>query len=315
MPENNYTERQKIKQLQAAKTPSNHTGTQQQHTDNRIEAVSQRKLQQTMSNSPQTKQLMAFQNMANSFAMKSAIPIQKRQSEKSVYTKPLPFNSQIPAQLTKITNGKSSIENTGQQFTYGPSKTVTVGKEMEAYLDPVSPIRGWSANLNKSQDEMMTTMRSAHGITGGDLVKGHLLNDNLGGTALGDNLYPITRGANSSHLKFVENIAKNHVWHGGGLYYKVVVDGTPSITASSSNFLTEVAPWNPKTNTKGSGAFINVESDLGDVRNYESAYNPDDFSEHLSREKNPTKPKHFVGPAKNVSDLSSVEATARENDS
>jgi hypothetical protein len=218
------------------------------------------------------------------------------------------------AQLIKITKGKSVIENEGQPFVYGQGKSVTVGKTMEAHLDPASPIRGWSANLNKSQTEMMSTMRSYHGITGGDLVKGHLLNDNLGGTALGENLFPITRGANSSHLKYVENIAKNYAWQGTGVYYKLVVSGAPNINATSSNFLTSIAEWNPNTNQYGQMEYINVESDLNQVRDYEAAYNPDDFNEELSREKNPSKPKHFGEPAKNVRDLQDWETNARSGD-
>lgn len=224
-------------------------------------------------------------------------------------------NSNDPAQLVKITKGKSSIENIGQTFDYGNGNAVTVGKSMEAYLDPKSPIRGWSANLNKSQNGMMTAMRNYHNITGGDLVKGHLLNDNLGGTALGENLYPITRGANSSHLGYVENIAKNHAWKGKGLYYRLVVQGDPSIDATYSNFLTTIGEWDPSSNQISSETNINVESDLTQVRDYESAYNPEDFNEHLSREKNPLKPSNIADPAKNVSDLSDQEQLARSNDS
>jgi hypothetical protein len=56
-------------------------------------------------------------------------------------------------------------------------------------------------------------------------VKGHLLNDNLGGPGTDVNLYPITAEANKVHENQVESLLKQWVnQEGFWVYYKVTVD-------------------------------------------------------------------------------------------
>lgn len=126
---------------------------------------------------------------------------------------------------------KSHVANNGQGFSWN-GKTTTVGKTMLAFLDPKDPLKGESASANSSQSEMMDAIRDKYALKGNQLVKGHLLNDNLGGKAYGNNLYPITGSTNKTHLGFAENAIKNLVWGDGKkktvptpTWYQVVIDG------------------------------------------------------------------------------------------
>lgn len=69
------------------------------------------------------------------------------------------------------------------------------------------------ANLNKPKDGNTI------------YIKGHLLNDNLGGPGVADNLYPITHQANVDHDNLVEEPIKEWVnKHGGIVHYQVNVN-------------------------------------------------------------------------------------------
>lgn len=212
---------------------------------------------------------------------------------------------------------KTTINYSGQNYTYAKNKTQMVGKLMEAHLDPAEPIRGQSANVNKSQDTMMQAIRDNWGIKGGNLVKGHLLNDNLGGNALSYNLYPISKPANSAHLGYVENLAKQELWkHGHGLYYKVAVDGKPNVNTATSAFKCELKVWNPKTKKYGEQLLkLNVNSDLNDVKSKDAYHDVYDvYSSDPDRYGNPLKPKGFKEPTKSVGNLSDTEKQYRDKD-
>lgn len=223
------------------------------------------------------------------------------------------------ASSTKTTQLKTTIVNYSQSYTYAKNKTQMVGKTMEAWLDPAQPIRGQSANLNTSQDDMMNTIREGYGIKGGNVVKGHLLNDNLGGSALSNNLFPITKGANSAHLGYVENVAKLELWkQGQGIYYRVDVEGAANINTPEAKFICLIKEWNPKTDKTGGQLLkVGVTSNLNDYGSkgaYHDVEDMDDSDEEVDREKNPKKPPGFVNPATKVGDLADFEVDLRNND-
>lgn len=199
-----------------------------------------------------------------------------------------------------------------QSYNYGTG-SINVGQVMEVGLDPNDMKHGQSANLNTSQDPMMSEIRQQWGIKGGALVKGHLWNDNLGGSAMNYNLYPITKAANSDHLGYVENKAKEYIWqHQQPIYYKVEVDGTPDINSAKAEFDCEIRAWNPNTNKLGNLLFgpVTIVSDLNDVGAYNEAYetytgNPAD------RQKRPKKPKWATSPKTKVGELSKQEVWDR----
>lgn len=88
-------------------------------------------------------------------------------------------------------------------------------------LDNPDIRKGEDAGKNKDQNAMMGDYRLKTGLVGGQLVKGHLLNEYLGGKAKNSNLYPITDGANSDYLGYVENHVKKLVLAGRTVQYEV----------------------------------------------------------------------------------------------
>lgn len=196
-----------------------------------------------------------------------------------------------------------------QMYTYGPGKTVETGSYVEVGLDPNQMLQGQSANLNTGQDEMMEYIRRKWNITGGDLVKGHLWNDNLGGDALNHNLYPITKAANSDHLGYVENKAKEYIYNGHPIYYRVEVDATPNIEEPIAEFDCEIREWNPNVpNAVGKNLFgpVTIYSDLRSVHAYNEAY-VTYTGEKADRQKRPPKPYWLKSPKTKVGELSRDE--------
>lgn len=210
---------------------------------------------------------------------------------------------------------KSRVINHGQDFTWGFNKT-KVGHGMKAWLEPGSLVQGESANLNKDQDNMMHAIRYKHGLVGGDLVKGHLLNDNLGGKAMNNNLFPITRAANKQHLLTVENYAKQALWGDQfPIWYTVEVEGTPNVNASQHGFKVQIGRWAGGTNYNAEApAEISgtITSNLGAPKDYDGS-NTDDLERHTA---NTLKWAVQNGLAKtpktSVSSLNQEEYNARE---
>jgi len=152
---------------------------------------------------------------------------------------------------------KTQIENFGQPFTYDGSQ-VTVGKSMKAKLDPKDKKTGESAVINKDQDEMMDAIRDEYNLKGNEVVKGHLLNDNLGGLALDANLFPISGEANKVHLHNVESVAKDVYELGQGLYYTVDVESDAKLKKPNSKFKVKLATWDPTSDKIGTYLTTNM---------------------------------------------------------
>lgn len=106
----------------------------------------------------------------------------------------------------------------------------TVGSVMEAkLLGPDHPEGGPPSG----QDVLMGKLPSRTGSEDENYVRGHLLNDNIGGPGQAHNLFPITQKANRQHLQYMESSVKKWVnqdryW----CYYKV------AITNQKDNFNT-----------------------------------------------------------------------------
>lgn len=168
---------------------------------------------------------------------------------------------------------KTLIKNEGMECKYikeNKETSVIVGKKMEAWLDPQNMYGGQIADINTSQDDLMSWIKHIFPKAIGQFsVKGHLLNDNLGGTALGNNLYPISKGANGKHLFTAENYVKQAMSENKCVMYSVEVEGSDNYTkANDSNskatFHTKVSPWNKVSNEVGPTKYTaNIVSDLG----------------------------------------------------
>lgn len=196
---------------------------------------------------------------------------------------------------------------------HNADKTTEVGKSVEVWLDPNSMIQGQSANLNTSQDGMMGAIRNRWNIWGGGIVKGHLWNDNLGGNALNNNLYPITKAANADHLRYIENVAKSFVFQKIPIYYKVEVDANPYIDEPIAEFDCEVREWNPQRPCYAGNLLhspITIHSDLRNVGAYNEAY--ETYTGLCPRRVgNPRFPNWLRSPKTKVSDLTDQEKRLR----
>jgi hypothetical protein len=140
---------------------------------------------------------------------------------------PCGLSLQRKARSANVRQLKLIEKEESQPFKYqdknGRQKSVDVGKRMVARLSLDNPDikKGQPASKNTDQNAMMADYKSKKGLGRDQLVKGHLLNEYLGGKAKNANLYPITDGANSDHLGYVENNVKKLVLAGRTVQYEV----------------------------------------------------------------------------------------------
>lgn len=97
-------------------------------------------------------------------------------------------------------------------------KSAVVGKKMTATLDPNAPIKG---STPKTGGDTNTLYEDLNKKYGGNYVRGHLLNDNLGGLGVMENLYPLSTAANGAHLEHVEGPVKALLISGNTVKYEV----------------------------------------------------------------------------------------------
>jgi|GEM_PF-2051153 len=145
-----------------------------------------------------------------------------------------------PAQLA--TNIRHNTEN----YSYMPQgvdavrANETVGNRMRATLDPEDIVTGSSTGA--PQANFIKAIRAT--FPRDSMIRGHLLNHDLGGFGVHENLFPITAKANSRHLHHVEKYVKNALYDANqhadrkGVYYEVNVTGAKSDAADNpvSNF-------------------------------------------------------------------------------
>lgn len=112
-------------------------------------------------------------------------------------------------------------------------KKEIVGKKMEATLDPNDKVRG-SAPGNGVQAELMSTLK-ANGYK--RMVRGHLLNGQLGGLGIAANLFPISTQANAKHKNHVENPIKDQITKGKEIKYSVTVQSQNKMSNPNANFV------------------------------------------------------------------------------
>lgn len=233
-----------------------HSGKQQKvgftgFTDNRPEAKQLKQVQHNLSFSPQADRIAQMQMMASS----------------------------------PVVQLKTKITHKTKPFTYphkGNQITEPVGEEMNAYLDPTDVVVG-SATGDPQLDLYHSVQGAVH-----PMIRGHLLNHDLGGFGVEENLYPITSGANTKHKNHVENHVGDELnkasaaGNGSGVYYSVKVnpiqDTSHNLMNNTSTFVCEayhVANMNPgSVGTKGALILkANIESMPGGV-NHSNAVDP-----------------------------------------
>lgn len=109
------------------------------------------------------------------------------------------FNSGQVINPTQIIQRFTEIEHTPGNLKYedsdGDDQVAEVGMHMRAFLDPAHPRKG-SEPGSGGDYAIYTELRDYYD---GNFIKGHLLNADLGGIGIPDNLFPITSEANSQH--------------------------------------------------------------------------------------------------------------------
>jgi hypothetical protein len=86
---------------------------------------------------------------------------------------------------------------------------INVGKTMKAKLDVQDPVKGSAPGSSGPHDDLMTALDNQY--PGAGFLRGHLLNDNLGGFGIWENMFPITKNANAHHLEGAERWVKQSV--------------------------------------------------------------------------------------------------------
>jgi hypothetical protein len=123
-----------------------------------------------------------------------------------------------PKKITDVRWTSDTLQIGGQ--------SATVGKHMAAY--PLAPDHepGSTSAADTHQDLLMATLVNAGNTqvpNHSKFIKGHLLNDNVGGPGAAFNLFPITADANANHLAFVEKYVKAQLAGHYVLAYEVAV--------------------------------------------------------------------------------------------
>ncbi|MBC3812171.1 hypothetical protein [Undibacterium aquatile] len=201
---------------------SNASAVQSEFTDQRPQATVQRQLQNAANNSPQSHQLKALQQMTQnsnrSMQLKAmgvimnAPAVQRVEQANQLQTKsknsivqllnPTTISSGGTLQLATEINHDAGhvVTNSGPN---GEAEAHVVGKSMKAKLDVRHPVVGTATGVNWT---WMQHLRRTYPRAG--VVRGHLLNHDLGGFSIPENLYPISTEANADHSQKVEQKVK-----------------------------------------------------------------------------------------------------------
>ena len=135
--------------------------------------------------------------------------------------------SGLGANITKLSDGRPHGAKLAQdvKFTTASSRggfKWAVKMEAKA-LGPEHP-QGYGPRGLKKQMLPLPTNRAVHPGDKKHFIKGHLLNDNLGGPGSDENMFPITEDANKKHSSLAETTIKSWVNDDGYyVYYKVEV--------------------------------------------------------------------------------------------
>ena len=155
------------------------------------------------------------------------------------------MNMSVKQLCSPVVQLRTSVYCGTKLFKYADKESEEVGNKMKAYLDPADPQYG-SAPGNVLSKTMEALEKAGYL----KMIRGHLLNDNLGGPGIACNLFPITAEANHLHLLNAENHIKQYLSNiNAGVMYSVeVTKANYTIDDPSCCFTCEAYPWNVATN-------------------------------------------------------------------
>jgi hypothetical protein len=195
-------------------------------------AAAEKELRKIISKSENTKEVeRRFPALKQKFGLKKIEWNQLGTSSASIIIEINPRAtidlSTFPLVLNSGDTSHSNLLGFTQNITFEASTIAgfPVGKKMEATrLGPNHP-QG-TPPTNSSLGTIMKSLPTDPNLSGDNkYIKGHLLNDNLGGPGEDRNLYPITAIANKQHEAYVEYYVKQWVNKNGyWVYYKVEVN-------------------------------------------------------------------------------------------
>jgi len=142
------------------------------------------------------------------------------------YKRDLPSGKVIFQMLGTESKPITKVHWESENLTIG-AQTAKVGKHMIA--NPLAPDYepGSKSTNDTDQDKLMSELANAGKTSVPNdqkYIKGHLLNDHVGGPGLSYNLFPITADANAKHLAYVEKFVKAQLKSNFVIYYKVFVE-------------------------------------------------------------------------------------------
>ncbi len=228
--------------------------------DNRHEMVAQNKLQDVIRSASVYQRLVSNEGVKN------------------IDSSPSMTTNDGPIQL------KTSVEHDTANFKYRSidtnnklsskiDKTETVGTRMKAWLDPKDSVTGSAPGGD--QDNLMKSLKLQGNLASYALIKGHLLNHDLGGFGVAENLFPITKQANVEHLVYAEYAVKQGLAdayssgvNGRGVYYEVQANGPGNCDDYlKSGAFFSCAAYTADTDNKKKGTPlmtpIDIQSDVG----------------------------------------------------
>ncbi|MGV3457933.1 hypothetical protein [Sphingomonas sp.] len=101
---------------------------------------------------------------------------------------PLQLSGRGQPVIQRKSEVKYKTQSVGYEDAKGNIQTETVGRVADAWIDVTDPITGTAPDSAKQQKAMYTRLKSTYGQ---GFIRGHLLNDNLGGVGEVYNLFPI----------------------------------------------------------------------------------------------------------------------------
>lgn len=118
----------------------------------------------------------------------------------------------LPTPKDGVIQCKTKVKYTTQSVNWVDEANVKhvekVGHIADAWIDAHDPIVGTGPNSEKQQKPMYSALKRKYND---HFVRGHLLNDHVGGVGEIYNLFPITKHANGHHLRTAEGFLKKYL--------------------------------------------------------------------------------------------------------
>jgi len=170
----------------------------------------------------------------------------------------------LPYQRVKWSRGPLDGKETQVDWKTNNLGGDQVGVAMEAF--PLGPehLQGGPPKSGV-QSKLMNMLPTDPGLSNPDkYIRGHLLNDNLGGPGDAYNLFPITGNANKEHEKVIESKVKRWV-NDDKQWVKYTVDVTPGTVdlpkgVVNSKFVCAAHIWDPASGKFGNSIAATITS-------------------------------------------------------